>query len=745
MFRRSSYQRKALPGLVGLTAVGVVAALLAGGPAQASPTPASAASAVRIAPPQLVRLVTGDTVRVATLPDGRQTASVIKLQKSGPGSVFQSFNRGGDLFVVPQSAVPYLGSRLDLRLFDVTRLAQHPDSALALTVHLRSGASAAAMPGFSVRDRTGSAVTGSLSPRSAEAFGRALARQATRDHSSPTHDSGLFRGIARISPAAHWTVDQHAAPASDLHTLTVNATDWAGNPDNGDSMTIYNVDDLNVYNGYVTFSGGTAQQQVPNGHYAGVAFFYDYSSGTIYQVTLAQFKVKGDTTVSVDARDATSKVSITTPRPSAPMAEALEVARADANGLIGSFSFNAGDQTFYVKPIGRAPTVGKLYYWVYTRNFSTGSPKTPYTYDLKYGSTGKIKKDQSYAPDASTLAAVNSLYGADHDGQQSLDARFAVFPWEQFALASDIAFTTPLRRIEYYNADRNLMFSGVDYQVYVPDPFTLVGEIDSSWRTYKGGYRATEPWGDDPAHPRLLQHDIYVNQVACPACLEGQTKTLDALAFPFGDNSEEHRTYPDSGVSGLSETSNWTVKADKAVVSQGTGVLQAAAGVGSAEKFYQIAYATTRSSSDFTLSTATHTVWRVPVNAPQVDLPAGWTCTLSGGTDCTVLPLITVDYNLPSNLLGQIPAGDAVGSMTVGHLADAPVDVSRLSVKVSYDGGSTYSTVKVHDNGDGTYSLSFTVPKPGRTDGYGSLLVKAKDANGSAFTESITDAFAVVS
>lgn len=743
MFRRNSYRKKAVPGLVILTAVGVVGALMAGTPALASASSSTTPSAVRIGAPQLVRLVTGDVVRVATLPDGRQTASVIKLQKSGPGSVFQVFNRGSDLFVIPQSAAPYLGTRLDYRLFDVTWLAQHPDASLALSLRLRPGTSAAeAMPGLTVRDRSGSTVTGSLSTAAAAAFGRALAGQSMRDHASPTHHTGLFRDIVRIAPAAHWTVGQRS-PSSTLHTLTINATDWAGNPDNGDTMTLYNVDDMSLYSGSVTFSAGTAQQQVPNGHYAGIAFFYDFSSGTIYEVTLAQFKVKGDTTVSVDARDATSKVSFATPRPSAPVTSAVEVARADANGVIGSYSFTAGTQTFYVMPVHRTPTIGKLYYWAYTRNFSTGTPKTPYTYDLKYGSTGKIKKNQHYSPDASTLAAINSLYGADHEGQQSLDARFAAFPWESFLLASDVAFTTPLRRVEYYNADPNLEFAGVDYQVYISDPFTLIGEIDSSWTSYTGGYKATEPWGDDPAHPRLLQHNIFLNQVVCPACLEGTT--LDALAFPFGDNSEQHRTYPDSGASGLTETSNWAIKADQQVVSQGTGVLQAAASVGSAEKLYQISYDTTRSSSDFSLSTATHTVWRVPVNAPQADLPAGWTCTVSGGTDCTVLPLMSVDYNLPSNLLGQISAGDAVGSMTVGHLAGAQVDVTRLSVKVSYDGGATYSKVKVHDKGDGTYSLSFTVPKPGQTDGYGSLLVKAKDANGSTFNESITDAFAVVS
>jgi hypothetical protein len=725
--------------LVCLTALAVLAALTAGTSAQASGSSRSAApsSGRSLGGVTTVQLVTGDVVRLRTDGSGRQTAQIIKAQHSGPGSVFQSFTRGGDQYVVPQSAVPYLGSRLDAGLFDVTRLAQHPASDLSVRVHLRGG-SAATLTGLAVKSRTGSTVSGSFSATSAKAFGRALARQSMRDHASPTHTTGLFRGIAKVTSAAG-TARSETSPSSPAdHVLTIKATDWAGNPDNGDSYNIYNVDDINLSQG-VTFVNGTAQITVPDGHYSAVGYFYDFQSGTIYQVTLSQFTVKKDKTVSIDARDATSAVSITTPKPSTPFSNAMVVGRSDANGVVASYSFTAGDQPFFVAPITQAPSIGHLYFGVYTRAFSASS-KNPYSYDLKYGSVDKISADQSYQPSGKSLAAVTSKYGADHPDQQSLDARFGAFVWESFLIAADATHPAPLTRTEYYNADKTLYWSGVDYQVYVANPFTIQGEIDSSWRTYKAGYRATQPWGDDPSHPRLLEHNIYLNQVVCPACISGST--LDGLAFPFGDNSDEHRTYPDQAAAGLSESADWSVSADGNVVQQGTGVLVAAASVGSAST-YSIAYDTTRSSDDFSLSTETHTVWKVPADAPQSDLPAGWTCTLSGGTGCTVLPLMTVDYGLPSNLLGEIPAGDASGSLTIGHLAGADVNVTSLKVKVSYDGGSTYENVTVTDNGNGKFGLAFTVPKPGQTDGYGALSISAKDKNGSTLKETITRAFAV--
>lgn len=687
---------------------------------------------------QTLRLVTGDVVRVV-MRGGRQTADVVKAQKTGPGSAFHTFFRDGDLYVVPASAVPYLGSTLDPGLFDVTRLGQRPIHELQVTVHLRVGGTADALPGFTAHSRSGSVVHGVFS--SGTAFGTALARQAMQDHASATHATGLFRGIARITPTNDPPAELSGPPSVSSGTLTINATDYNGNPDNGDAMTIYNVDDLNVYNNFVFFQNGTAQlTDVPDGHYSGVAFFYDFSTGSIYQVTLAQFVVKGDTTVSVDARDATSQVSIATPRPAVPNQTSMQVARADVNGVIGSYAFLAGDQTFYIKPIVKHPSIGRLYYWIYSRQFSVGA-KQPYTYDLKYGTTDRISPDQTYHPSARSLAAIDSAYYADHSGQQSLDGRFGAFPWEQFLITSDVQFSVPTQRTEYYLASNDLEWEAFDYQVYVPDPFTLLGEIDSSWRSFESGWSPYEPWGDDPSHPRMFQHNIFVNQTVCPACLSGTT--LDALVFPFGDNSWQHRANPDQPTAGLDESANWAITADGAVVQQGTGVLLASANVDSASTF-GISYTTKRSSSDFTLSTETYTDWTVPEDAPRAALPHGWTCSISGGTSCTVLPVMTVNYSLPVDLLGQIHSGKATGSLRIGHLAHSTAQVSSLRVRVSYDGGSTYQKVKATPTGP-RFTLELTVPPPGQTDGFGSLSIEAVDADGSTLDETITHAFAVVS
>ncbi|WP_327418615.1 S8 family peptidase [Streptomyces sp. NBC_01233] len=68
-----------------------------------------------------VTLVTGDVVTVTTMADGKQTAEVDRPDSAVGGVKIQQIK--GDLFVVPDEAVPLLGTdRLDRRLFNVTDL-----------------------------------------------------------------------------------------------------------------------------------------------------------------------------------------------------------------------------------------------------------------------------------------------------------------------------------------------------------------------------------------------------------------------------------------------------------------------------------------------------------------------------------------------------------------------------------------------------------------------------------------------
>ncbi len=688
-----------------------------------------------------VRLITGDVVNVTTNPAGRQTADVVSAHRHGPAGVFQTFDLGSHLYVVPESAAPYLGSTLDPALFDVTELARHPQSSLLVHLSLRSGAGAVSVPGVALHRISAARADGSLTASSARTFGLALASQALRDHASPTHTTGLFRSVTRISPAIRSAAPAAAMPAA-THTVTVKATDYNGAPDNGDSVNLYNVDDLNLFANGLTFMNGQAQATVPDGHYSVIGFFYDFNTGKIYETAIPQFTVSKDTTVRIKALDATSPVSVTTPKPADPTIMSVGLGRTDALGASSSYSFLAGSTNqFYAAPTTKKPSVGQFHYYVYSRLYSPASAKRAYTYDVKYPNEGTIKADQSYLVKAGSLATIKSDYPADHKNQLSLDGRFAALPWEQFLVSSDLQFTAPMSRTEYYSSGNDVQWEAFDYSVYTPDPFTLLGEIDTSWTTYKAGDVSSQSFRGQPTHPRLLEHALFENETVCPVC--ATASSLDVLAFPFGDNSATHRSYPDSPTAGLTESTAWSVKADGKVRQSGTGLFQSTTALAAGAKAYALTYNETRSSSDFLMSTDVKTAWTVKTSAPQADLPDGWVCSPSGDTDCTVLPVMTNDYQLPVNLLGQINSGDATGTVNIGHLADANIKVSKLTANVSFDGGSTWTVATVTGGTNGQFTIAFTVPAKSQTDGFGALQIKATDAKGGMLRQTILKAFSV--
>jgi hypothetical protein len=167
------------------------------------------------APPQLPRssvvtLITGDRVRLDVLPDGQQDASVLP-PAAGPGarprpSTFVEFTWGGDEYVVPDPAVPYLGSTLDPRLFDVSYLARaglDDARAAALPVAISfTGAARPALPGVHVTSVSGRSASGTMAKARAGQLGQFLASrwQSARTGHSPV-PAGRIRGVARISLA----------------------------------------------------------------------------------------------------------------------------------------------------------------------------------------------------------------------------------------------------------------------------------------------------------------------------------------------------------------------------------------------------------------------------------------------------------------------------------------------------------------------------------------------------------------
>jgi hypothetical protein len=420
----------------------------------------------------------------------------------------------------------------------------------------------------------------------------------------------------------------------------------------------------------------------------------------------------------------------------------LGFGRVDALGNVAPYSFIGNGQThFTVQPFTSSATVGKLYYYFYTRRYSPAGAKTHYSYDLQFPSSGTVPADEHYTVTASNLASVQSSYPAAQNGQQAIDARFGALPWETDVATTLVPLTTPLKRTEFYTASPDVTWSGNYFAVDQTSPSAFLGQLTSSWTSYHAGQSSRTVWGGQPEHPRLFEGDLYPHHVYCPACIAGST--LDLLAFPFSDNSPSHYGYPDSTVpTGGTESESYDVYADGTQVAQG-GFLQNSLVLPTGTKRVRIDDNTARSSPDFTLSTSANTTWTVQTSAPHTALPSGWYCTSSNNTDCTVLPLMSANYNLPVNMLGQLSPGPVSAGVSLNHLADADIPVKSLSIKVSFNGGTSWTSATVTGQGSGQYTETFTVPAQTKTDGFGAIKLTATDADGGTLSQTISQAFAV--
>jgi len=250
----------------------------------------------------------------------------VRASGSSLAAALMTLRLGHRTFLIPWIALPYLRRGLDLSLFDVALLQRaERHGRLPVTLHYRGRLHAP--PGITVT-RTGPGVAdGYLTPSSAARLGMALARQMASDHSHGSYGtSALFAGGLSLSLSG--APRPHARPAFPMHTLTVTGTNPAGKRDTGDFVVVFNVNDPDALPSFDSvFFHGTAKYSVPSGTYWAIgSFFQTFDHGRLANLrmdVLPQFTVRGNRTIHLDARAATSKIAIDTPRPAVIRSEGL--------------------------------------------------------------------------------------------------------------------------------------------------------------------------------------------------------------------------------------------------------------------------------------------------------------------------------------------------------------------------------------------------------------------------------------
>lgn len=325
--------------------------------------PPSTPQATRADGESEITLVTGEHVRLSTDPSGQVTTKVLppagRPQDGAPA--FIKFDWAGDQYIVPSEAVPYLGSLLDPRLFDVSYLARaglddSRTSALPVTISYRAGQ--ASLPGQRTTREVPGGAEATLSKSQATTLGAMLAADWRSLHAKTALSAadpmraigwiGLAAGQGKPPlPAAPSPRAMQAGPGKGTpphyRTLTIRfigtdgqpgaAVGWAQNLDDAR----YRAFEVPLLQGYPLIGQpGPVRLSVPDGTYSLQFSVLTPHPGAKWGVDAAlvvdpQVTVTADTTVTIDARAAKPFESQISPAvPSTYRMDQLIVDRASA-------------------------------------------------------------------------------------------------------------------------------------------------------------------------------------------------------------------------------------------------------------------------------------------------------------------------------------------------------------------------------------------------------------------------------
>ena len=714
----------------GRTALVAVAAAscLAAGPvaaAQAS-APAAASSALAAQPAatasRTVTLINGDRVAVTAARSGGLIAGVARTAAGGGNGALVRLDLGGRAYEIPADALPYLGRGLSPALFELSSLAG-AESAGRMPVQVSYHGRLHSLPGVTITSSRDGTARGYLTAASASVFGAALARQFAADHARGSYGAdGLFAGGVSIGLPGQ-AAAAAAGPKYVMHTLTMTGTGLAGQPDTGDLVSVFNVDNLLKFGDPVettnVFYHGSAKFSVPAGHYMAIGAFINVSAATITSVRLVilpQFTVAGDTTAGVAEATASNQVQMVTPLPAVTQDVTLTIDRVTGNGDELSDGFDAGNIPLWTNQTTEAPTAGTMQSAVTGYLTSPPGASPAYDYNLAFAGTGGVIGPQRYVVTPGSIAATSAGYlqdGRSTGGWMPL----GFFGFQEAGLISaDIfPFRLPQSLDQYFSAGPALFWTNAYYQSYA----ALAGGQTDSARTFSPGETASQNWNAYPLHPGP---DVNLLGAANPfpelpsASRAGNTLTL--VVTPFSDNTVGHTGSGFSpgifgsvgSISGsylLWENGKKIAGGNAAAAAEGSPSLYLQARLGSKPATIRFVLTATRTGGLYRLSTASRTVWTWhTARRPGARLPAGWIC-VDGSQRCAVQPMMTLLYDVRGMADdGVAPPGPQQIQLTVGRLQLAPVSrITGATVSVSVNGGTTWRPATVTPAGRGGFSM----------------------------------------
>lgn len=725
--------------LMPLIVSGVVAGLAVPLATVASAAPARPAASHRLEP-TVVRLLTGDSVRLGTAA-GRPEVSVVPAQRRGITGRFQTVSFGQDSYVVPAVAQPFLGGLLDPSLFDVTALARLEHARrIPVTINTAKGAHVR-IPGLVVASRSSRITRGYLTLGGAAAWRTALTaacRRALRPGGSVP--ATLFGGMRHLTLTGAVTPP---VPHFQMYTLKLKVLNAAGRPAAGGDIGVINTDDARRYTAIAFYQHGSARISVPAGHYSAItdvgAFNRRTSTFTDRIIPIADFAVtSNDQTLTLDARTATSRVAAHTPR-RAPFHQSMSM-EFDRETKFGALSFgwdfDGGGFSVRVAPTPRTH-FGSLQ-WLTGWSRTGKAPKTGlYSYDLSFADNGRVSPHQSHTVAPFQLATVHARYYSDRRRQpHSMFMRMAIYPFQFIGFGTYTNLTTPVVRTEYIYGDA----SAIWYDEFVAKSTWRVpfgGDMTDGARRYLPGAQRRVDWDRGPLDPSTpVQTNGEQQAFTCMACRTVHRMSIGL--YPTSDSTPGHVGYVTA--TRHKHGMHFALYRGQKLLDRRDGaVLTVPALTGR----YRLHMTTNRAADGARASTATITDLTFRSAAGTgAPLPDGWGCGIRSPHVCTVLPLLHARVPLPTTLSDRLPVGRSSFVLTLAPIQGARhARITAASFQTRLPGGR-FRPAAMHRLGNGRYRVTLINPRSALGKSV-AIRVAGRDAAGDSITQTTRAAYFV--
>ncbi|MFC9699232.1 S8 family serine peptidase [Streptomyces sp. NPDC056943] len=506
-------------------------------------------------------------------------------------------------------------------------------------------------------------------------------------------------------------------------TVRIKVIDRNGKPATGpSSLELVNLD---TDKGERRLNSGAADQtfSLRPGDYALSSFVTSYDDKnapeSVSYLAKPQFRITGDTTVVLDAREA-HRLSLRTDRPSTVDSTTLSYARTwdDTWQTGGALVIPKSIHQLYADIDGRAGNGTFEFRSTWRAIGSEGG--SPYVYNLSYPTQGPLHSDQVHRPKDAKLAQVTETWkalGKEADYLDSLHVRPAGGDSGFVTVAAFRNVKAPGVRTAYYTTGTDSWYHGA------MTSFPFAAFMGDQERTYREGQRGAEEWYGGPLRPGAPR-DADGKQVLAA---ERQGDLIGFQNALWIDGSGDHWTFGGS----FGDLGNLVLKRNGERIGTRVdpyGVFE----VPDEDSAYELTQKLDKiltGDRNWLRSTSATTTWSFRSHRePEV---------YSRG-----LPILSPAYDLPVDGLNTLPAqsGIKVGLSVEGHAGYTPGAITAASLSYSYDGGATWTQAPTQQvGGEWTAVLDHT----GATGKQVMTKVSFTDANGNAVTQTITRAYDV--